>query len=38
MPDKSTDSSHTDGEIIVASRREPARFAEIFDRHWAWVH
>jgi RNA polymerase sigma factor (sigma-70 family) len=32
------DSSFTDGEIIAASRREPARFAEIFDRHWARVH
>jgi RNA polymerase sigma factor (sigma-70 family) len=32
------DSSFTDGEIIAASRRDPARFAEIFDRHWARVH
>jgi RNA polymerase sigma factor (sigma-70 family) len=38
MPDKSTDSSLTDGEIIAASRRDPAQFAETFDRYWASVH
>ena len=28
----------TDGEVIAASVREPARFAEIFDRHFDAVH
>lgn len=28
----------TDGEIIAASRRNPTRFAEIFDRHWSRIH
>ncbi len=27
-----------DGAIIAAARRDPARFAEIFDRHWPRVH
>jgi RNA polymerase sigma factor (sigma-70 family) len=27
-----------DGAIIAASRRDPARFAEIFDRHWLRIH
>ncbi len=38
MPDRTTDSFLSDGEIIAASRRDPARFAEIFDRYWASVH
>lgn len=34
-----TRSSHlTDGAIIAASRRDPARFAEIFDRHWPRIY
>jgi RNA polymerase sigma factor (sigma-70 family) len=28
----------SDAAIIVASRRDPARFAEIFDRHWPAIH
>ena len=28
----------TDGAIIAASRRDPTRFAEIFDRHWPRIH
>jgi RNA polymerase sigma factor (sigma-70 family) len=36
MPTTST--QLTDAAIIAASRRAPARFAEIFDRHWARIH
>jgi RNA polymerase sigma factor (sigma-70 family) len=36
MPDRPT--PLTDAEIIAASRRDPARFAEIFDRHWGRIH
>jgi RNA polymerase sigma-70 factor (ECF subfamily) len=28
----------SDAAIIVASRKDPARFAEIFDRHWPTIH
>ena len=28
----------TDAAIIVASQRDPALFAQIFDRHWTRVH
>ena len=28
----------TDGAIIAASAGDPARFGEIFDRHWARIH
>ena len=28
----------TDAAIINASRRDPTRFAEIFDRHWPRIH
>ncbi|MGH2874210.1 MAG: RNA polymerase sigma factor [Solirubrobacteraceae bacterium] len=32
------DSRLTDAAIIAASRRDPTRFAEIFDRHWPRIH
>ena len=38
MPIPPIDTSLTDGAIIAASRRDPARFAEIFDRHWPRIH
>ena len=38
MPTSLTSIRLGDGEIIAASRRDPARFAEIFDRHWPRVH
>jgi RNA polymerase sigma-70 factor (ECF subfamily) len=38
MPTPLTSIRLGDGEIIAASRRDPARFAEIFDRHWPRVH
>jgi len=28
----------SDAAIIVAARKDPARFAEIFDRHWPTIH
>lgn len=28
----------TDAAIILASQRDPALFAQIFDRHWIWFH
>ncbi|HET7036497.1 MAG TPA: RNA polymerase sigma factor [Thermomicrobiaceae bacterium] len=28
----------SDAAIIAASRRDPTRFAEIFDRHWPRIH
>lgn len=38
MPSPLTSIQLGDGEIIAASRRDPARFAEVFDRHWPRVH
>src|SRR5579875_1956632 len=38
MPTPPTPTRLGDGAIIAASRRDPARFAEIFDRHWPRVH
>lgn len=38
MPTPSYTPYLTDGAIIAASRRVPARWAEIFDRHWARIH
>ena len=38
MPTPPTSTRLGDGAIIAASRRDPARFAEIFDRHWPRVH
>ncbi len=38
MPSSRTSDQLADGAIIAASRRDPARFAEIFDRHWPRVH
>jgi RNA polymerase sigma-70 factor (ECF subfamily) len=31
-------SGHTDADVIARSRREPERFAEIFDRHYPAIH
>jgi RNA polymerase sigma factor (sigma-70 family) len=38
MPTTSTQIRLSDAAIIVASRNDPARFAEIFDRHWPTIH
>jgi RNA polymerase sigma factor (sigma-70 family) len=38
MPTTSTHLRLSDAAIIVASRKDPARFAEIFDRHWPTIH
>lgn len=38
MATTTTHTELTDAAIIVASRRDPARFAEIFDRHWPRIH
>lgn len=38
MPSNNTDTDLTDAAIIVASQRDPALFAQIFDRHWTRVH
>jgi RNA polymerase sigma factor (sigma-70 family) len=38
MPVNNTDTDLTDAAIIVASQRDPALFAQIFDRHWTRVH
>jgi RNA polymerase sigma factor (sigma-70 family) len=38
MPTSPRSAHLGDGAIIAASRRDPARFAEIFDRHWTRVH
>lgn len=38
MPITQTHTHLTDAAIIAASRRDPARFAEIFDRHWTQIH
>jgi RNA polymerase sigma factor (sigma-70 family) len=38
MPIRTTHTHLTDAAIIAASRRDPARFSEIFDRHWPKIH
>jgi RNA polymerase sigma factor (sigma-70 family) len=38
MPTTSTHLQLSDAAVIVASRKDPARFAEIFDRHWPTIH
>ncbi len=38
MPINNTDTDLTDAAVIVASQRDPALFAQIFDRHWTRVH
>jgi RNA polymerase sigma factor (sigma-70 family) len=38
MPSSRRSTARGDGAIIAASRRDPACFAEIFDRHWPRVH
>jgi RNA polymerase sigma factor (sigma-70 family) len=38
MPTMSPHVRLSDAAIIVASRTDPARFAEIFDRHWPTIH
>jgi RNA polymerase sigma factor (sigma-70 family) len=38
MPTTSTYLRLSDAAIIVASRKDPARFAEIFDRHWLAIY
>jgi RNA polymerase sigma factor (sigma-70 family) len=38
MPITTTHTHLTDAAIIAASRRDPARFGEIFDRHWPTIH
>lgn len=38
MPIADTHTQLTDGAIIAASQRDPARFAAIFDRHWPRIH
>ena len=38
MPSNNAETDLTDAAIIVASQRDPALFAQIFDRHWTRVH
>jgi hypothetical protein len=38
MLSNNTGTDLTDAAIIVASQRDPALFAQIFDRHWTAVH
>ena len=38
MLSNNADTDLTDAAIIVASQRDPALFAQIFDRHWIRVH
>jgi RNA polymerase sigma factor (sigma-70 family) len=38
MPLTITDTHLTDAAIIRASQRDPAQFAEIFDRHWSKIY
>jgi RNA polymerase sigma factor (sigma-70 family) len=38
MPLTTINTHDTDAAIIAVSRRDPARFAEIFDRHWLKIH
>ena len=38
MPLRNSRIPLTDGAIIAASRRNPTRFAEIFDRHWPRIY
>jgi RNA polymerase sigma factor (sigma-70 family) len=38
MRSNNTGTDLTDAAIIVASERDPALFAQIFDRHWTRVH
>jgi RNA polymerase sigma factor (sigma-70 family) len=38
MPVPTSPAEASDAAIIVAARRDPARFAEIFDRHWPAIH